>query len=383
MQRSKQAGAEAELSADQRSSSQTLDAETESGAGIQGGLLAAIVLGPVALLAAFLLLLILFFVSRPAPVAIEGVGGVGQPDEVVLGDKDGVAEDEKTVEVSLDESTDSQEEPAVEQDGQSESPASDIALSEDQSEVQAPGQSSGIESPVDEQSEEDSLVVSAGAAGGPSSPSSGQNQADANLGTVGGGSGSGGGAGPPVRNLFAVPLPKPKPPPTQRRISALGENPFMIAAKSESTVFVIDKSGSMDGMAFARVCNTMLDAIAELEPEQEFAVVFFDDSAHPMKNWGLVGANESNLNEVEHFVRSISANGGTNPAPAMELALGLEPELIIVLSDGDFAPVLVDQISNRNRGRNQAEIHTIGLNSNVPTLMALAKRNGGGYKTAK
>ena len=185
-----------------------------------------------------------------------------------------------------------------------------------------------------------------------------------------------------VRTFFSSADP---PPPSERRIAANGVNPFMIAEDSASTVFVIDKSSSMDGVAFVQVCNAMLDAMNSLSPKQQYAVVFFDTQAvrRPRSRWSLSQATPSNIKSSEKFMGSVNPSGGTDPTEAVKMAIQLRPEKIIVLSDGDFSSNLVQAISNMNSRGPKSEIHAVGLKNNVPTLRALAKQNRGTYTTAK
>lgn len=165
------------------------------------------------------------------------------------------------------------------------------------------------------------------------------------------------------------------------RINLNDNNPFMVATESDSTVFVIDKSGSMQGRAFTQVRDSMLAAIHKLTPSQSFAIVFFDIMPTPMPGWKLKKATPSSVRLAENFAQSIRPDGGTNPTVAMDLAMKLIPSTIIVLSDGDFEQRLVNEISNMNQ-TNKITIHTIGLQNQIRTLQTLARKNGGTYTTA-
>ncbi len=125
------------------------------------------------------------------------------------------------------------------------------------------------------------------------------------------------------------------------RIHELGKGElsgiFKINDDCKSVVFVVDRSGSMSwNNSLERVKSEMAYGIAQLKPEQSFGVIFFDDGVYTMSpNFSLAKATPANVKAVEAWMQTIFPAGGTTPYPAMELALSVHPELIILLSDGD------------------------------------------------
>jgi len=167
-----------------------------------------------------------------------------------------------------------------------------------------------------------------------------------------------------------------------KRLSADGTNPFLIGADATSTVFVIDKSSSMSGSAFSSVRNSLLRAIETLNATQQFSVIFFDTTAHPMPPNDMVDADDKGKNLAKDFVDSMSPSGSTNPYSATRMALDMQPESVVVLSDGDFDITEVKRITQENRMDRKTPIHCIGLKTHIRTLQKLAEDNSGTYRTA-
>jgi len=96
----------------------------------------------------------------------------------------------------------------------------------------------------------------------------------------------------------------------------------------------------------------------------------------------MMFGTEENQRLAAEFVRGISPAGGTRHREALELALGMRPDALFLLTDADepsLAPSELDAIRRRNRG---TSIHTIEFgigpirNSNN-FLVRLARQNNG------
>lgn len=166
-------------------------------------------------------------------------------------------------------------------------------------------------------------------------------------------------------------------------ISAGGVNPLLVSVGDDSTVFVIDKSGSMSGNAFAQVTKALQDAIEKLTPAQKFSIIFFDDRYRQFGSNRLVAADNRRKDKAFAFIKTMSPDGGTEPYLPIELAMRLRPASIVVLSDGDFPLDDVDRITAKNRSGKRIVIHCVGLHSSVSTLRQLAENNAGTYRTAQ
>jgi hypothetical protein len=156
-------------------------------------------------------------------------------------------------------------------------------------------------------------------------------------------------------------------------------------------VYLVDSSGSMyDHNAIARAKAELRNSLEQLDPTQQFQIIFYNDQTIPMK--GIEGKSQMfwgtdvNRTLASQFIRSIQPDGGTRHLDALLLALSYGPEVLFFLTDAG-EPILyakdLDTIKRRNNGRTQ--IHTIefgklaNLNLETNFLKKLARDNGGGY----
>jgi Ca-activated chloride channel family protein len=103
-------------------------------------------------------------------------------------------------------------------------------------------------------------------------------------------------------------------------------------------IFIIDTSGSMDGVSIKQAKRSLLLAINTLRSDDRFNIVEFNSTAKKLFNSAVV-ANQANTLRAKHYVSAISSGGGTEMLPALELALQKQGELsavrqVIFITDG-------------------------------------------------
>jgi hypothetical protein len=159
---------------------------------------------------------------------------------------------------------------------------------------------------------------------------------------------------------------------------------FAVKAKAQSVVFVVDCSGSMMGRRFDRACLELATAIMRLQPTQEFFVIFFNSNAIPMPNGslpnGLRMASTSTKFKTTQWMLSIVPFDGTDPSEAMHMAAGLKPDVIFLLSDGEFAPLdprLLQSLRNQ-----KTIVNTLAFEDQegAKLLESIAGATGGAYR---
>ncbi|CAM2751270.1 marine proteobacterial sortase target protein [Shewanella amazonensis] len=85
-------------------------------------------------------------------------------------------------------------------------------------------------------------------------------------------------------------------------------------------VLVIDTSGSMAGDSMVQARSALIHALGGLGPQDSFNIIAFSSDARPL--WpDAKPATAFNLGAAQQFVRSLEADGGTEMASALELAL--------------------------------------------------------------
>lgn len=98
----------------------------------------------------------------------------------------------------------------------------------------------------------------------------------------------------------------------------------------------------------------------------------------------MIPANEKNKRTICAWLdQGGFGGGGTNPLPAMLLAIQERPERIVLLSDGEFDPSSVSVITQANQSHSKpAIIDCVGLMEHVETLKSVARLNKGVYYQA-
>ncbi len=93
-----------------------------------------------------------------------------------------------------------------------------------------------------------------------------------------------------------------------------------MAPMPRETVFIIDTSGSMQGLSIQQAKAALLAGLATLTPRDRFNVVEFNSVTRPM--WpDALPATEGNLSHARSWVSRLRAEGGTEMAGALQFAL--------------------------------------------------------------
>jgi hypothetical protein len=154
-----------------------------------------------------------------------------------------------------------------------------------------------------------------------------------------------------------------------------------------SFVFVVDASGSMHGKRFDRARQELMSTLEQLEPTQQFYVVFFNEydfpQFHPQRTREYLPATPENLRRVQEWMTSLRAAGDTHPMSSLRKGLELRPDALYLLSDGAFEVRTLSLIRQFNK--HGTTIHTIGLEdpAGEALLKAIAEENRGEYHFVK
>jgi hypothetical protein len=197
----------------------------------------------------------------------------------------------------------------------------------------------------------------------------------------GDGSGSGDGTGKGKLAPFGAPgggIPGPR-----GKVFGNGGNARTIA-------FCCDSSGSMIDK-FSTLKQELAKAIEGLRPIQQFSIVFFSDERfNAFENGSLVNATPENKRKANKWLDDLNTAGTSNPIPGLEAAFKGKPELMYILTDGDF-PNNNDVLSKiaRLNGDKKTRINSIAFvtsaddetsESFIQFLTTVADQNGGKFK---
>lgn len=168
---------------------------------------------------------------------------------------------------------------------------------------------------------------------------------------------------------------------------------FGAEAYGNRFVFVIDSSGSMRGPRWNALYAELMRAIQSLSEDQEFFIISFDSSAHPMfgeppPKGKFLHPDQKSIERVSSWLRSIQLGHQTFPSGAVGIAMALKPDAVFLLSDGEINDSTVQDLRVWNRVQDKDgnpkphfPIHTVLLHSQIgfATLERIAQENGGTF----
>jgi hypothetical protein len=163
------------------------------------------------------------------------------------------------------------------------------------------------------------------------------------------------------------------------------------SGSADNIVFVIDRSGSMLD-TFGPVRAEMLRTISRLSNTQMFHIILFAEG-RPLEpdHKRLIPALRRNKKAASRFLSDISAEGQTNPVPALQRAFRVlkvarkKGRLIYLLTDGVFPDneAVLRTIAHENRDK-KVHINTYLYGTAPPEAVSvmtrIARDNGGRYR---
>lgn len=150
---------------------------------------------------------------------------------------------------------------------------------------------------------------------------------------------------------------------------------------AKRVAFVVDRSGSMtDSIAYVK--GELKRSVGRLKPEQEFYITFYSSGpAAEMPGGKPLPATAMNKQQVAEFIDGIKPRGQTDPTDALKHTLAMRPDVIYLLTDGEFEDDVPAFIRRYN--------HRLGTPINTlcfiyiggeRMLKQIADENGGRYK---
>jgi len=156
-------------------------------------------------------------------------------------------------------------------------------------------------------------------------------------------------------------------------------------------VFVVDISGSMEGLRLTAAKRELTQAIDGLPGDAAFNIVAFSNQATVWQR-SLMPATPAAKQAAMNFVYVLRAGGHTAAYDALDAAFSFDAEAIYFLSDGApnagkiAAPdAIVTAVTQTNRTR-RISLYTIGIAPGQPGgrfdlfLQTLAEQNFGVYR---
>lgn len=167
---------------------------------------------------------------------------------------------------------------------------------------------------------------------------------------------------------------------------------FGHGGNAKRIAFVCDASGSMLNK-FSTLRRELSNTVQGLRLIQSFNIIFFQEqTCTALDNNQLVMATPENKLKASNYLEDkVTPRGETNPIPGIEMAFKQKPELIYILTDGDFPDnkAVLKRITELNKDH-KVKINTIAFVGEADTdtdfmklLTQIAKENGGIYRFVK
>ncbi len=164
---------------------------------------------------------------------------------------------------------------------------------------------------------------------------------------------------------------------------------FGLAGEGTRFVYVFDRSGSMNGFGgrpLAAAKAELLASLGDLDRIHQFQVIFYNEEPRIFNPDGqtprLVWGDEAGKEKARRFISSMVADGGTRHLRALQLALGMSPDVIFFLTDADEPRLSAEELAmvrRMNRGTviNAIEFGFGPRRSGESFLVQLARQNSG------
>jgi uncharacterized protein YegL len=161
----------------------------------------------------------------------------------------------------------------------------------------------------------------------------------------------------------------------------------------KDVVFVLDRSGSMDGWKIAAARRAMARMVDTLSPNDRFGVIAFDTSLLTlgMDHEGLLPATDRNRFRAAEFLAKVEADGGTEMLPPIQMALktlakrkaGRE-QILFLVTDGEVGNEgpLIQKVQHGHT-HCRVQILGIGESANDSLLQRMAATSKGWFLAAE
>ena len=175
---------------------------------------------------------------------------------------------------------------------------------------------------------------------------------------------------------------RPKGPPTTLNVFGSGD------LTGRKFVFVIDRSKSMGGEGL-NVLNAASDelgsAINSLQDYHQFQIVAYHHQTLTITRRALLNATGDSKSRVGDFIDNLAAFGGTEHEGALITALSMDPDVVVLLTDGGLPWLNESQLRRISRAAGGTQIHCVQFGSGPPQnrnnfMQELARQNSGTFR---
>lgn len=164
------------------------------------------------------------------------------------------------------------------------------------------------------------------------------------------------------------------------------KSPFMgVSGNAMKVVYLCDSSGSMM-TKFDTLRQELRKAADGLKPIQSFDIIFFsEDNFVALDNKSLLLATPETKRKAYDFLDKTAPHGSSDPIPGLRAAFATQPQLIYMLTDGDFPnnSQVLEELRKLNKDK-KVKINTIAFMDRgeeyEKLLKTIADEHGGLFK---
>lgn len=167
---------------------------------------------------------------------------------------------------------------------------------------------------------------------------------------------------------------------------------FGLQGTGSKFVYVFDRSGSMsaeNGLPLKAAKSQMIASLQSLKSTDQFQIIFYNErtlpfSPFPGKEPTLMFGTDENKDLARRFIERVTASGGTQHLPALQIALNMTPDVIFFLTDADEPRMTSGELAqilrlNKISSINSIEFGTRPYPRRGNFLFKLADQNNGNY----
>jgi hypothetical protein len=163
------------------------------------------------------------------------------------------------------------------------------------------------------------------------------------------------------------------------------KSPFMgVSGNAMKVVYLCDSSGSMMNK-FDTLRQELRKAADTLKPIQSFDIIFFSEDNYLALDKQLLLATPEAKRKAYEFLDKTAPHGSSDPIPGLRAAFQAGPQLIYMLTDGDFPNnnAVIEEIRKLNKDK-KVKINTIAFADRgeeyEKMLKQISDENGGLFK---
>ena len=156
---------------------------------------------------------------------------------------------------------------------------------------------------------------------------------------------------------------------------------FGVRSPGERFIFVLDNSTSMlDGNRRGMAQSELIRAIKALKWPQQYYVIAFDSETMPLPFGPYVTSGADQTRKVSQWLSRLTPQDGTLPGNALRQAIGLKPDAVFLLTDGQFDSPTPAKIKEWNTGHVPIHVIDLGPEKPVEILEQIARDSSGVYR---